>query len=150
MQVNGGFMRKIFNTTVLLILLWPLAGCSSDTHPKVTEEQVAKDLIGRSISIGTTGWRFGTDEPIDVEISDTQNNPKNIDGKFVEAHIKTEGRWSHLKMGGSIRLEYIWFNNTWELSQISNLSFKPLDNINTTLQKDGYQQDTNSSNSENK
>ena len=143
-------MRKILNSVLLFSFLSFFAGCDSKKHPDITQEQIAKDLVGQNVPVGTTGWAFGTDEPIDVDITDVKSDSKNPDSKIVDAHIKTEGRWSHLKMAGNLRLGYTWANNSWKLTQIANKSFKPLENKNSGLKADGYTAEMQNSNSDEK
>lgn len=124
---------------ILLIMCVTMASisCAKSKHGNITNREIAQNLVGQNISVGTSGWTFGKDEPIEVSIIDIKKNASNPDVITLKANVKTEGRWSHLKMAGDLQAEYRWSNNTWIIGQISNISFRPKGNDN--LEQGDYQ-----------
>jgi len=114
-----------------------MQGCGDKQHPDITPTEIEKDLINQNTSVGTTGWTFGQDEPIEVSIIDIKKNESNPGVITLKAEVKTEGRWSHLKMAGELQMEFRWSNGKWIIGQISNISFRPRGNDD--LEKGDYQ-----------
>jgi hypothetical protein len=107
----------------LTICVW-LAGAGVLDHPKITEEQLGKDIVGKNTGEGILSWQFEKDEPREIKILETHYSGNKA---TIIIDMKTESAprsLTHTKMSGRLRLQYEWIANEWNLVQVENLTFK--------------------------
>lgn len=126
-------MKTISNIFLSMLLFTMLSNCTENIKPDISKSTILTQLVGQNISVGTSGWAFGSDEPISVD--DIEAEHKDSKSMTITADISTEGKRSHIKMGGKIKMEFKKLNSEWILENIENVSFQPITDGTSTLKK---------------
>ena len=99
-----------------------LTGCSS--HPKITLENIQKDIVGKNTGEGLMSWTFAKNEPREISIVESKYEG---DKATIVIDMKTQsapGSWMKSNMSGKLRLHYEWIADEWNLIRVENLTFK--------------------------
>ena len=116
-------MKKTIQFILLgLVSIALLAGCSS--HPKITLENIQKDIVGKNTGEGLMAWTFAKNEPREISIVESKYEG---DKATIIIDMKTQsapGSWIKSKMAGKLRLYYEWIAGEWNLIRVENLTFK--------------------------
>jgi len=89
-----------------------LARLSASVKPKITEDQIEKDIAGKMVQ----GWIFQEDEwrAIDILSSNYSEEKAKIEVNVDTIRNKT----------GTLRLRYHWTGSRWKLEKIFNVDFE--------------------------
>lgn len=115
-------MQKIVQYLLLsFITIAFLNGCS--LHPKITIENIQKDIVGKSTDEGLMSWKFAENEPREISIIEIK-----YDGDKATVIIEMKSQYVSfgkiIKRAGKLRLHYEWIVNEWNIIRVENLTFK--------------------------
>lgn len=96
-----------------------------DSHPKLDEKHVQKDLIGRQVQ----GWTFREGAPCRVKIVDGKYEK---DTALVYVFIRSVDRNANSGREGKLRLEYEYAADDWNLINVKAISYVQLDHYAVT------------------
>lgn len=120
--------------SLAVVLALALSACSDGGglfgHPKITEQEIATDIVGRRTGEYPLAWTFAKDEPKEIQLLQSDYSG---DKATIVIHMNTETAqtapqiWlkeSKEKMAGKLRLHYEWVADQWTLVRVESLDFK--------------------------
>ncbi len=116
--------RKIFTLLVAVMILVPVA-CNQN-HPKITVEDIQRQIIGKSVLTGEgpDEWIFDVNVPRKISIVESEYVGDQATLVVDMETIGGTGSLVQRKMAGKVRLDYKWVDDQWNLTRIESLTFK--------------------------
>ena len=117
-------MKRIIQVGAIITIFSLLIGCNM--HQKVTLGAIQKDVVGKSIDMGSASWLFENGESREISIIESKYSR---DKATIVIDTKTQSvpdLFGVTRMAGKIRLYYEWIANEWNLIRMESLTFKEI------------------------
>ena len=90
-------------------------------HPKINEDHITKDLIGKFVD----GWKFEQEAPCRIKVLDSKYKK---DTATVYVFVKSVNKKGSSGQKGKLRLVYEWAADDWNLLELKAISFTKIPN----------------------